>query len=1248
MKKTTLLTAFLLLLAWGSHSQCTRNYQNPWGTNVVSNNLGLPQQISSSMVTDSYTQLSNLVVGLDYLFTCTLNSDGSDKYITVTDWNNNVIAHGESPLTVESITHSQIRLHYSDNATCGQTYEDHTVTITVLINCLPPVSLLVSGITTTNATFTWEPQGEETAWEVLVLEADLPTPTGSTNGAPIMDTPEFTTTILETASGYTFYVRANCGSEFSPWNKLNFISGCDPVNVFYENFETTGYGELPTCWSAIVSGEGISEYAYIEGREYNGVGNSHSVELYRSDSGPDADVILVSPALASLSLGTHRVKFTAFTYDPLTLEVGTIDGSTEGANFNLIGEELDIEPGTHEYVVDFTSYTGTDTFVGFRFTSGNSVFLDDIRWEISPLCPDVTQITITEANVNTATLSWNPGGGETAWDIVYGTEDVTDPNSLTPITPAPTGTPEGTISGLEPGTSYKVWVRSACGTPDGDGAWIGPKKFTTSCLPTDVFNENFDTTESGNLPACWSSIIRGPQVVSYDKVQVIDWNSHSGSNALRIEKDYDSTEAILVSPNLSTLPLGTHRLKLYAMGYGTSFEVGTLNSSTDQAEFSMLEEIEVTEQYTEYKIDFTVYAGTDTFIGIKLIGYSVTLDDIRWEISPLCPDVEDIEVTVITTTTATLEWASGGDETAWDIVYAEASVTNPNGLTPISPAPSGTSEGTILNLEPGTTYNAWVRSSCGEPDGDGAWIGPKTFTTPCLPTAVFFENFDTTEQGTLPDCWTSIIRGEDTPNWANIYTVSHDAYSGPNSVIISTNTENGPNSDVILVSPNLSTLPLGSYRIKFFAHSYDPAALEIGTLDSTGKNATFTLWEEVDTANQYTQHIVDFTGYEGTDTFIGIRHKSGYDIYLDDIRWELAPLCPDVTQLTALGTSTSTATINWSAGGSETSWQLVFGEQSVTNPSLLTPIDVSSNTNYTISSGLQPGTVYNAWVRSACSGTAGNGYWIGPKTFTTACIASTIESTTLESFELAVEGQLPICWSSEVLVGDENWKTVTVPVTDINTTASGSKILYKFYSTSTAILYSLPLDFSNVTSANPIQINTFLHRHENASADDKYTIYINTIPSLENAEEVFEQFSKTTAAPAVSSTGFYNYIVSIPESFYGQAQVYIIIEGFTAEDGPYALGIDDFKVEYEQDLANPVFDNSNFKFYPNPVKNTLNLSYIKNISNVSVFNLLGQKVIENTANSNTTQVDMSGLASGSYLVKVTSDNQTKTIKIIKE
>lgn len=82
-------------------------------------------------------------------------------------------------------------------------------------------------------------------------------------------------------------------------------------------------------------------------------------------------------------------------------------------------------------------------------------------------------------------------------------------------------------------------------------------------------------------------------------------------------------------------------------------------------------------------------------------------------------------------------------------------------------------------------------------------------------------------------------------------------------------------------------------------------------------------------------------------------------------------------------------------------------------------------------------------------------------------------------------------------------------------------------------------------------------------------------------------------------------------------------------------------------LATNTFDTASFHTYPNPVKDILNISYDKNIYNVAVFNVLGQEVMTKSVKQNQSQVDMSHLSNGTYMVKVTSDSQLKMIKVIK-
>jgi len=135
------------------------------------------------------------------------------------------------------------------------------------------------------------------------------------------------------------------------------------------------------------------------------------------------------------------------------------------------------------------------------------------------------------------------------------------------------------------------------------------------------------------------------------------------------------------------------------------------------------------------------------------------------------------------------------------------------------------------------------------------------------------------------------------------------------------------------------------------------------------------------------------------------------------------------------------------------------------------------------------------------------------------------------------------------------------------------------------------------------------------------------------------------ALTAVAATCNSNLTVATSEVLTGltPGTIYFIqVWSNSSEQGTFTLRLSD------DGLSNSDFDNANFSYYPNPVKNTLNLSYNQEISNVKIFNLLGQRVSASTINANQGQVDMSNLSNGVYLVKVTSNNQEKTIRVIKE
>ena len=73
-----------------------------------------------------------------------------------------------------------------------------------------------------------------------------------------------------------------------------------------------------------------------------------------------------------------------------------------------------------------------------------------------------------------------------------------------------------------------------------------------------------------------------------------------------------------------------------------------------------------------------------------------------------------------------------------------------------------------------------------------------------------------------------------------------------------------------------------------------------------------------------------------------------------------------------------------------------------------------------------------------------------------------------------------------------------------------------------------------------------------------------------------------------------------------------------------------------------------FTFFPNPVKDVLNLNASTPMENVSIFSISGQKVMEQTNITTTTQLDMTALSSGIYLMKAAINGQEGTFKILKQ
>ncbi|HLN94784.1 MAG TPA: T9SS type A sorting domain-containing protein [Flavobacterium sp.] len=83
-------------------------------------------------------------------------------------------------------------------------------------------------------------------------------------------------------------------------------------------------------------------------------------------------------------------------------------------------------------------------------------------------------------------------------------------------------------------------------------------------------------------------------------------------------------------------------------------------------------------------------------------------------------------------------------------------------------------------------------------------------------------------------------------------------------------------------------------------------------------------------------------------------------------------------------------------------------------------------------------------------------------------------------------------------------------------------------------------------------------------------------------------------------------------------------------------------------LSAPDFRRNTLSVYPNPARNLLNITSDRTISDLSVVNLLGQQMPVRSLDRSFSQLDVTGLAKGTYLVKVTTAAGTEVCRFIKE
>ncbi|MBR4135038.1 MAG: fibronectin type III domain-containing protein [Bacteroidales bacterium] len=632
---------------------------------------------------------------------------------------------------------------------------------------------------------------------------------------------------------------------------------------------------------------------------------------------------------------------TPFTYNGgnLLIDITTVGGDYSDATFYGItsaGGGLESYTSYSGNVMEIQNFIPKTTFI-----SGN--------------CSMIASVTTTDITNNSATISW-AASSSSSYDVYLGNMD----DDLTNVVWESTTDTFYTFSNLNANTTYTAFVRNNCGNEVSVPSMF---TFSTACgIMTVPYVDGFENYTIGSTPSCWTLL--NPYNNWGDLYPLVaDSYAHTGNNSLMFEADGDDP-----NPQFAILPAFAQditdlQISFFTRREGASsgtLQVGYVTNLTQASSFVSLLSISASQigdnDYHKYTVEFSnVNVDPDSTVYIAF-GYTCAnywywyVDDITVDFIPACSEPVGMTASNITTTTATVSWVPGST-TSFNLYYKKNADTAYTEVLSMSDTTY-----LIENLDPASTYQWYVTAIC----DDGSLVNSevKYFLTACaaltsLPYANDFETIPSDLE--MPHCWT---RGNESSG--DPYIDTYNAHSGSHDIsFYYTNT---------LALPEIDTteIDISQTIISFYAFApYDATTLQVGMMTNPYISSTFVpVGSPVTLTENYEQYEVSLASYTGNGTYIAFRNPTQYQtLYLDDVTLDFIPDCSRPDAVWAQQVDTSSATIEWSTFGSQTSWEIVYGPHGF-SPDTVTP-DIATTSSYTIDN-LSSNTTYDVYVRTDC------------------------------------------------------------------------------------------------------------------------------------------------------------------------------------------------------------------------------------------------------------------------------------------
>ena len=877
--------------------------------------------------------------------------------------------------------------------------------------CAAP-SMMVTNVTNESAEIVWVAGYQETAWE---LEYKMSSENTWTPYGTVYSLDEILSNLVSNTS-YDVRMRSDCGGEYSPWVSASFTTECGPITTipYYVDFETgviqTSQDKYLTCWSRYTSNS--SHYAYVGVGASNAHGGSNYLDFHYT---PSCNVIAIMPAVdASYPLSTLMVDFwlKRTNNNSTMLEVGIMTDNDNAATFEPI-DTIDIpEIGTYrEFMIPFTHYTGSGTYIAFRASNGNSAgfMMDDLTIDNAPACDAPTHITASNITNESVEITWQAGDQEASWELAYKAESDDDWTSYGSVTSM-----DETIYNLLANTNYSLRMRSECGSGEYSN-WV-MITFKTLCGPITQlpFVEDFNSYPTNSMPECWTLVSSNS---SYHYI-----TSHNSSNCI-----ISGGNTIIASPaiaeNIEGLQV-SFDFEREGSSSGT-LDFGIMTDITNPNSFELIQHFDPAEDVVLHQLIYlneVTAVGPGRFLAFRqnstATNWYYWVDNINVDYIPAC-----VPPTMATGTIgvdeATLTWNDDhGNQTEWELVYG-APGFDPDQATAISVY--GTPSYTITGLSNNTNYEAYVRAVCSDEYSD--WSNAVSFLTLAglpAPTPYLCDFEDADENSS----W-ALINGSETNKWyIGIPTGETDSvlFISQDGTSTSYNTSSTSN---VWAYRDIQFGDGAEFNLSFKWRCYGESSFDyiqvfIGapTAVSAGSNSqpagsTMLTSPRLNQQNNWQTFNAMFNSSYANTTkrLYFLWHNDGSSgsapgAIIDSVQITVSE-CGRPNNLTVTGTTENTINVSFTpALSTDSQWEYVVCPSNG-NPDNETPVAIFA-TSFT-ADNLNANTAYDIYVRTVCDN-GGYSVWSNKISSRTDCGAIS-QFPYVETFDTPNADNYVNCWS---------------------------------------------------------------------------------------------------------------------------------------------------------------------------------------------------------------------------------------------